>query len=111
MVDEERNEILYNLFSRAYVEIGFMEQDPIVKETLDYIKNNPELYPIWEKAAEDNKYKKYFSNLKSRRVTFKFWGIKFSLYYTNELLFSNDRFYVIEYHPTNKLLKYLLNFV
>lgn len=99
---------LFNIFVRAFVEIGFMVDDPVVRETLDYIKSNDTYYSIWKKVEKLNPNMSYFSDIESRKVIFNFYGIKIALYFDNEILFGNDRFYLIQYHPTNKLLKQIL---
>lgn len=86
-----------------------MEGDAAAMETLNYIKSDRTLSQIWSEIEKVNPSQSYFSDFDSRKVTFKVMGVKIEMYFDNEVLFGNDRFYLIQYHPNNKLLKLLFD--
>ncbi len=105
--EQEFDELMYNLLLRSFVENSFMADDEIIIRTIKLIKSEAYLLNMWNRISTLNPQVNYFSDLTSRKVTFKFMGIKIPMYYTNELLFGNEKFYLVEYIPTNKLLKWL----
>jgi transcriptional regulator with XRE-family HTH domain len=92
------------LLSRFKNEMGFMEDDPYYIKILQTINNNEISKRIWNEINVKNENISVFTP-KDRFACFKILGHEFKMHYSNEQLQKFRRFDVVEYIPTDKLLK------
>lgn len=104
---DEQFEVLFNLFCRTYRELSFMVGDKYYEEAIQQINANEVAKKAWEKVVT-NKVRDIHS-LETRRVYFKVGPVKVAMYYSVEPVLNNERFRVVEYIPTSKVLKLLKN--
>lgn len=104
---DEQFEVLFNLFCRTYRELSFMIGDKYYEEAIQQINANAVAKKAWEKVI-NNKVRDIHS-LETRKVYFKVGPMKVAMYYSVEPVLNNERFRVVEYMPTNKVLRLLKN--
>lgn len=107
VADDEYKTILKNLIYRYYVEVGFMICDEKNLETIEFILHNSEAKKYWEESHKDYLENKSIYTLESRKVTFKFGFLTVPMYFTVEPLTWNERFQMVEYMPTNLIIRLL----
>lgn len=98
-------DIVFYLLTRFYSECGFMIGDPSYESTVEYINKNELTRKLWKKAQEPDF--ETISSAEARGVTFKVFGLSISMKYSVESLPSDNRFDIVEYIPTNKIMKLL----
>jgi transcriptional regulator with XRE-family HTH domain len=98
-------ELLKNLVIRFYYEINFMVGDEYRDMIYRAIQRNKLTKSIWENI--DNFEKNRFYKVESRKVVFDLGFKEVELYYYFDKLFSNPRFEVIEYMPSEEMRKVL----
>jgi len=107
LLDKEYvDEVLYNLFCRFYREMGFMIGDACYDEALKYIMAEPYTREIWKKAISQKQ--RDVHDYETRKVVFKLGPLKIKMFYSVEAVLNNERFEIVEYIPSNKLLKYIV---
>lgn len=99
--------LCYNL-SRFYLELDFITDDENITNTIKMIESHPIAGKIWDRIKLQKEINT--TELDSRTATFMIHGLKVRLRYGREYLNSNPRFEVIEYVPTNRLIKLLSRF-
>lgn len=102
---DSQEEVLENLFYRTYREMSFMKDDIYYQEALKQINSHKLAKKVWKKVVSQEL--KDIHTLDSRKVYFKFSGIKIGMYYTVEPVLDNERFRIVEYIPSQKVLKKL----
>src|SRR5260221_6195037 len=103
--EQSYEDVLYHLFKRFYAEVGFMVDDPVFREAETSILSDTVSLKIWEKVKTEPVVGIHLPE--SRKIDFKFGPLKISMYYFDEPLPKYRRFEIVEYLPSNKLLKYL----
>jgi len=103
--EKERFEVLYNLFCRTYKEMSFMIGDSYFEEAVRQIHSNEVAKEAWEKVINDKP--RDIHSLETRKVFFNVGPIKVGMFYSVEPVLKNERFRVVEYIPTNKVLRLL----
>jgi transcriptional regulator with XRE-family HTH domain len=98
-------DVLYNVISRGYNEMGFMVDDVYYKEMVDLIFHNELARKTWDRVLKEPK--KTFHDYDTRKVKFKVHGIEILMNYSIERLQKFPRFEVIEYTPNNAVIKLL----
>jgi len=92
------------LLTRFKNEMGFMEDDPYYKKIVTTINNNEQACKIWEDInIKKDRVSVFTPN--DRFACFKILGHEFKMHYSNEQLQKYKRFDVVEYIPTDKLLR------
>lgn len=104
---DNREEMLTVLFKRMYTEMYFMVDDPVYQSTLEIIKQDKLAWHIWNEVKHAH-FKEVYP-LEERKVVFNFWGIPVSLNFSVEPYLANERFRIVEYIPTNKIIKMFSN--
>lgn len=104
---EEYEDLLRGMIYRYYVEIGFMICDEINLETKKLILDNEMARTFWNEAERKYLEGKELYTLDSRKVTFNFGSFKVPMFYTVEPVTWDDRFQIIEYTPTNLIVRLL----
>lgn len=92
-----------DVFMNSYAEMHFMEGDKCYEEMMEFIRTNSEASYYWNLATASKEL--VFRTLSNRTISFKYKNIPLKLTYSIELLWNNQRFRVIEYKPSNILLK------
>ncbi|MDQ6985247.1 MAG: hypothetical protein Q9M91_02640 [Candidatus Dojkabacteria bacterium] len=109
-VDKDKEEeVLYHAFARTYQEVNFMFDDPYFKELMVLVNSNSYLSKIWNEFSSGNLPK--VRNIDTRRVYFKYNGIKISMEYSNEPIPNFDRFRLLEHKPTSFIIRILQKFL
>jgi transcriptional regulator with XRE-family HTH domain len=103
--EKEKYTMFYNLFCRTYVEMSFMEGDHCFEEALEFIKNDPFSKKIWNEILKNPPKNVY--GLEQRKVNFKVHGLNIEMIYAVEPLRNNERFRIVEYTPTSKVMRLL----
>lgn len=96
-------EVMYYQLARFYREIYFMADDPVISEVIQSIKQNKLVENVWKEVLRNKG--KHEQSIESRRVYFNLKGITVELNYSRDKLQHNPRFEIIEYVPTNKIIK------
>ncbi len=86
--------------------MGFMKGDHWYEIILQELQNFPILLNKWEEFDKAGKISEV-RTMENRTVYFNYHGIKFSMKYHAEVLPKYPRFMVLDYNPTNYLLKLL----
>lgn len=98
--------VLYDLFVRSiYWEMGFMVDDEHYLQAIEYVNSNPIASKVWKQVQIDKP--KDINFIEHRTVTFKFFGIDIPLVYSVEPVIMNERFRIVQYTPTNAIVKLL----
>ncbi len=92
------------LLSRFKNEMGFMQDDPYYIKILEAINNNDIARKIWN-DINTNKERVSVFTPKDRFASFKILGHEFKMHYSNEQLQKYRRFDVVEYIPSDKIIK------
>mgnify|MGYP001485662799 CR=1 FL=1 len=98
------DEILKNVYYNTYMEMYYMDGDECYEDMIKYIKSNPQSSEYWNKAKIDYRSLNY-RNLSRRTINFKAYGHIIKMVYSVEVLWSSQKFRVIEYLPTNLLIR------
>lgn len=98
-------EMLYFQLSRFYLELDYLENDSYYKQALDAIKTNSISNKIWQNILVSGAEK--ILPRSSREVTFSLGPINAQMQYSREVIQKYPRFEIIEYFPTNVVLKLL----
>lgn len=110
-IDPEKLEkVLRDAFSRTYAEMGFMIGDPHREIVLEELRNHPSIHNHWLKL-ENQKNQIEMRTIDSLTVYLIYNNRKIKMAYHTEVLPSNPRFLILEYKPTNYLIKILQKFV
>ncbi|MDQ6985184.1 MAG: hypothetical protein Q9M76_02675 [Candidatus Dojkabacteria bacterium] len=99
-VDLLKSHIPY-YFSQVY----FMQDDPLVIRTIEFINRNEIAKNIWENLTLQDAID--YNPKENRLVHFKISGISVPMYFSRETLQKNSRFEIIEYQPKGNFLKIL----
>jgi transcriptional regulator with XRE-family HTH domain len=102
---EKYNEILGHYLTKFYLDNSFMADDSYISQAIDSIVENEDSKPIWYELNKNSP--RLLQTNENRFVVFKIWGFEFKLNYSIQPLLSNRRVDIIEYYPTNELLKLL----
>ncbi len=100
-------DLLEGMIYRYYFEVGFMVTDYFNIATKELIFNSPLAKKFWDQAEEKYLSGNELYTLDSRKVTFKFGSFKVPMFYTVEPVMWDDRFQIIEYTPTNSIVRLL----
>lgn len=106
-LESNYEETLYNLLSRFYVEVGFMEDDPYFSEALEYIKSDEIASRMWSEVTSKKVTDIHLLN--RRMVKFNIKGFNVPLVYSVEQIAEYPRFNLVEYIPSNLVLRILRN--
>jgi hypothetical protein len=106
---EAFEQLLYSQLSRIYIVIGDIAAfDSEIKKDFELVKEHPVASRVWNEIRS-NPADIY--TLQAKSIPFNIKGVKVNLSYSREPLPSDPRFQVIEYVPTNKLLRIVLQYV
>ena len=97
------SDLVNNVFKMTYLETHFMQGDEVFEEMLAYINSNSEAKEYWDYASKN--INSVYRNATERVVIFNYLGLKIKLEFSLEPLMENQRFRVIDYKPSNILLK------
>ncbi|MBN1331697.1 helix-turn-helix transcriptional regulator [Candidatus Dojkabacteria bacterium] len=106
---EDFKESLYFAFNRTWDEMNFMIGDPFYTEIVYWIEQEAFLKKIWKEFYEGKSQR--VRTEESRTVYFDYQGKKIRMLYTNETLPKFPRFRIVEYTPTNYVIKLLQKFI
>lgn len=99
------NSNLKSFLERAYSEMYFMFDDEYYKEFMKTAKENLLTKDLWAEIVKEAPTD--FHDFEDRDVNFAVWGVNIKLNYSVERLQKFPRFDVVEYTPSNKLVKLL----
>lgn len=97
------NFLLWAAMNRFKSTSAFMFDDPSTIEVYEAIKSDPLATKIWEDVNSPSTSN--FHKLDNRKVSVNYKGKTFDMEYAANSVFNNYRFDVIEYRPTNSVLK------
>jgi transcriptional regulator with XRE-family HTH domain len=103
------DQVLYHNLRYFYKEVGFMHDDEYYQKAVKSIMSSPIGQKHWPEIVR-NRDTDYSFRI-GRIVYFQVLGFDVPLVYSYEQLLGNSRFKVVEYVPTNKLLKLMKNFL
>lgn len=96
---------LRSFLERAYSEMYFMFDDEYYKAFMKTAKENPLTKDLWAEITKEPPTD--FHDFEDRGVNFSVWGVNIKLDYSIERLQKFPRFDLVQYTPSNKLVKLL----
>lgn len=105
----EIEDLLFHNFAKYYFSTHFMVGDKFLKDSINAINSNKIAQKVWGKINEQKP--RDINTMQSRKVKFKLGKLDIDMWYSVELVSMNPRFEIIEYIPTNKILRLLTRIV
>ena len=102
--DKLKDTLFHNLV-KYYYAASFMIGDKFLEASLKAINSNTIAKEIWDNIKRSQP--KDINTLDSRKVKFQLGKVGFEMWYSSELVSISPRFEIIEYTPTNKVLRLL----
>jgi len=101
--DEKYEELLRTHIPYYFAQVYFMRDDKSFIETAKDVQKHPLANEIWQNLSAEKTRR--FNPQEMRIVHFKVGPFNIPLKFSRESLFVNSRFEIVEYTPTNELLK------
>jgi transcriptional regulator with XRE-family HTH domain len=106
---DEFEQTVYSALVKYYYDVHFMLGDRFFEDSIEAIKSNPITKKMWEEISANPPVN--VNTLESRKVAFNLNGKKINMVYSAEYVATNSRLIIIEYTPTNLVLKLLTKFL
>jgi len=104
-----RRKLIFNVLTRTFREMSFMDNDEYYQYTLSYILGDSEAKEIWREILSSKPKDLY--TLESKNIDFVIKGLKVDMKFSVEPLLNNERFRVVDYIPNSKIIRLMAKLI